>query len=122
MLQYCKSPIISLLFTISWLCCPQFSTEHLNSLGSNFNVNGLTLQLKSLRRLSLVYRGGQLTSLMHRLPDVLRFEEHRQKHRPRCFFQKHHQNIASLRKKHDVLHDVFGFRNSIQSYDKSLVI
>ena len=62
-LQYCKSPIISLLFTISWLCCPQFSTEHLNSLGSNFNVNGLTLQLKSLRRLSLVYRGGQLTSL-----------------------------------------------------------
>ena len=94
-LQYCKSPIISLLFTISWLCCPQFSTEHLNSLGSNFNVNGLTLQLKSLRRLSLVYRGGQLTSLMHRLPDVLRFEEHRQKHRPRCFFQKHHQNIAS---------------------------
>ena len=37
------------------------------------------------------------------------------------FFQKHCQNIASLRKKHDVLHDVLGFRNSIQSYDKSLV-
>ena len=36
-------------------------------------------------------------------------------------FQKHCQNIASLRKKHDVLHDVLGFRNSIQSYDKSLV-
>ena len=27
---------------------------------------------------------------MHRLPDVLRFEEHRQKHRRRCFFK----NIA----------------------------
>ena len=44
---------------------------------------------------------------MHRLSDVLRFEEHRQKHRRRCFFQKHRQNIASLRKKHDVFHDVF---------------
>ena len=37
------------------------------------------------------------------------------------FFQKNRQNIASLRKKHDVLHDVLGFRNSTQSYDKSLV-
>ena len=36
-------------------------------------------------------------------------------------FQKHRHNIASLRKKHDVLHDVLGFRNSIQTYDKSLV-
>ena len=33
-------------------------------------------------------------------------------------FKKHHQNIASLSKKRDVL----GFRNFIQSYDKSLFI
>ena len=59
---------------------------------------------------------------MHRLPDVLCSEEHRQKHRRQCFFQKQRQNIASLSKKHDVLHDVLGFRNSIQIYDKSLVI
>ena len=59
---------------------------------------------------------------MHRLHDILRFEEHRQKHRRRCFFQKNRQNIASLRKKHDVLDDVLGFRNFIQSYDKTLVI
>ena len=58
---------------------------------------------------------------MHRLHDVLHFEEHRQKHRRQCFFQKNRQNIASLRKKHDVLHDVLGFRNSIQNYDESLV-
>ena len=37
------------------------------------------------------------------------------------FFQKNRQNIASLRKKRDVLHDVLGFRNSIQSYNKNLV-
>ena len=37
------------------------------------------------------------------------------------FFQKHRQNIASLSKKHDVLHDVLGFRDSIQNYDKILV-
>ena len=36
---------------------------------------------------------------MHRLPDVLRFKEHRQEHRRQYFFsQKHRQNIASLRK------------------------
>ena len=34
-------------------------------------------------------RGGRLTSL-HCLPDVLSFEEHRQKHRRQCSFQ----NIA----------------------------
>ena len=45
---------------------------------------------------------------MHRRHDVLRFEEHRRKHRRQCFFQKHRQNIASLRKKRDVLHDVLG--------------
>ena len=37
------------------------------------------------------------------------------------FSSKNCQNIASLRKKHDVLHDVLGFKNSIQSYDKSVV-
>ena len=37
------------------------------------------------------------------------------------FFQKNRQNIALLRKKHDVLHDVLGFRNSIQSNVKNLV-
>ena len=36
-------------------------------------------------------------------------------------FQKHYQNIESWRKKHNVLHDVLDFRNSIQSYDKSMV-
>jgi len=59
---------------------------------------------------------------MHRLPDVLRFEEHRQKHRRRCFFQKHRQNIASLRKNRDVFHDVLGFWNSKKSHGKSLVV
>ena len=49
---------------------------------------------------------------MPRMPDVLRFEEHRQKHR--CFFK----NIASLRKKHDVFHNVLGFWNSINSHGK----
>ena len=50
---------------------------------------------------------------MHRLH--LRFEEHRQKHRRRCYFK----NIASLRKKQDVLDYVLGSRNSIQSYEKT---
>ena len=45
------------------------------------------------------------------------FEEHRQKHRRQCFFK----NITTLRKKHNVLHDVLGFRNSTRSYEKSLV-
>ena len=35
---------------------------------------------------------------MHRFHDVLHFEERRQKHRGQCFFQKHRQKIASLRK------------------------
>ena len=35
------------------------------------------------------------------------------------FFHKHRQNIASLRQKHDVLDDVLGSRNSIQSYEKT---
>ena len=39
------------------------------------------------------------------------FEEHRQKHRRHR--QKHRQNIASLRKKHDVFHDVFSLRNFV---------
>ena len=43
------------------------------------------------------------------------FEEHRQKHRRQCFFK----NV--LRKKHNILHDVLGFRNSTRSYEKSLV-
>ena len=53
------------------------------------------------------------------LQPVLRFEEHRQKYWRQCFFQKHRQNITSLRKKHDVLDDVLGSRNSIQSYEKT---
>ena len=32
------------------------------------------------------------------------------------------KNIACLSKKHNVLHDVLGFRNSIQNNDKSVVI
>ena len=32
------------------------------------------------------------------------------------------KTLPKLRMKHDVLHDVLGFRNSIQKYDKSLVI
>ena len=58
---------------------------------------------------------------MHRLQNVLRSEEHRQKHRCQWFFK----NIAksmSLSKKHNVLHDVLGFRNCIQSFDKSMDI
>ena len=58
---------------------------------------------------------------MHRLPDVLCFEEHRQTSTS-MFFQKHRPNIASLRKKRDVFHDVFGFGNSIKSPEKSLII
>ena len=42
------------------------------------------------------------------------FEEHCQKHQRQWFFQKHRQNISSLRKKHNVLHDVLGIRNAIQ--------
>ena len=36
---------------------------------------------------------------MHRLLNVLRFEEHRQKHRRRWFLKKHRRNIALFRKK-----------------------
>ena len=43
---------------------------------------------------------------MHRLLDVLNFEERRRQ----CFFKKHRQNIASLSKKRNV----FGFRNFMQ--------
>ena len=67
-------------------------------------------------------RGGRLTSLDASFARCFAFWRTSSKTSTSMFFQKHRQNIASLRKKHDVLHDVFGFRNSIQSYDKSLVI
>ena len=58
---------------------------------------------------------------MHRLHDVLRLKNIVENINVDVFFQKNRQNIALLRKKNNVLHDVLGFRNSTQSYDKSLV-
>ena len=66
--------------------------------------------------------GGRLTLLDASFARCFSFWRTSSKTSTSMFFQKHRQNIASLRKKHDVLHDVFVFRNSIQSYDKSLVI
>ena len=66
-------------------------------------------------------RGGRLTSLDASFARCFAFWRTSSKTSTSMFFQKNRQNIASLRKKPDVLHDVLGFRNSIQSYDKSLV-
>ena len=66
-------------------------------------------------------RGGRLTSLDASFARCFAFWRTSSKTSTSMFFQKNRQNIASLRKKHDVLHDVLGFRNSTQSYDKSLV-
>ena len=70
---------------------------------------------------SCLPRGGRLTSLDASFARCFAFWRTSLKTSTSMFFQKNRQNIASLRKKHDVLHDVLGFRNSIQSYDKSLV-
>ena len=67
------------------------------------------------------HRGGRLTSLDASFARCFAFWRTSSKTSTSMFFQKNRQNIASLRKKHDVLHDVLGFRNSTQSYDKSLV-
>ena len=53
---------------------------------------------------------------MHRLPDVLRFEEHRQKHRRRCFFQKHRLYLGTFVKSAHVYvpkNDTSGTRTKI---------
>ena len=66
-------------------------------------------------------RGGRLTSLDASFARCFAFWRTSSKTSTSMFFQKHRQNIASLRKKHDVLHDVLGFKNYTQSYDKSVV-
>ena len=66
-------------------------------------------------------RGERLTSLDASFARCFAFWRTSSKTSTSMFFQKNRQNIASLRKKHDVLHDVLGFRNSIQSYHKSLI-
>ena len=66
-------------------------------------------------------RGGRLTSLDVLFARCFVFLRTSSKKLTLIFFQKHRQRIASLSKKHDVLHDVFGFRNSTQNYDQSLV-
>ena len=65
---------------------------------------------------------GRLTSLGASFARCFAFWRTSSKTSTPMFFQNNRQDIASLRKKHDVLHDVFCFRNPIQSYDKSLVI
>ena len=67
-------------------------------------------------------RGGRLTSLDASFARCFAFSRTSSKTSRSMFFQKHRPNIASLRKKHDVFHDVFGFGNSIKSHDKSLII
>ena len=73
-------------------------------------------------RWSLRPRGGRLTSLDASYARCFVFWRTSSKTSTSMFFQKHRQNITSLRRKHDVLRDFFGFRNPIQSYDKSLAI
>ena len=89
---FLKKPLMSMFLTMFFKTKKHFANDASN------DVN----------RPPLVCRGGQLT-LLDRRHDVLRFEEHRQKHRRRWFFK----NIASLRKKHNVLHDVFSLRNFV---------
>ena len=67
-------------------------------------------------------RGGRLTLLDASFARCFVFLRTSSKTLTLMVFLKHCLNIASLSKKHDVLHDVFGFRNSIQNYDKGLVI
>ena len=63
-------------------------------------------------------RGGRLTSLDASFARCFVFWRTSSKTSTSMFFQKNRQNIASLRKKHDVLHDVLCFRNFIQSYER----
>ena len=67
-------------------------------------------------------RGGRLTSLDASFARCFAFWRTSSKTSRLMFFQKHRPNIASLRKKHDVFHDVFSFGSTIKSHDKSLII
>ena len=67
-------------------------------------------------------RGGRLTSLDASFARCFAFLRTSSKTSTPMFFQKHCQNIASLREKHDVFHDALGFWNSIKSHGKSMVI
>ena len=69
-----------------------------------------------------VLRGGRLTSLDASFARCFAFWRTSSKTSTSMFFQKHRRKIASLRKKHDVFHDVLGFGNSIKSNGKSLII
>ena len=62
---------------------------------------------------SLVRRGGRLTSLDASFARCFAFWRTSSKTSTSMFFQKNRQNIASLRKMHDVFHDVLGFGNSM---------
>ena len=58
-------------------------------------------------------RGGQLTSLDASFARCFAFRRTSSKTSMSMFFQQHRQNIALLRKKHYVLHDVFSLRNFV---------
>ena len=98
----------------------QYLDSHIGTMFSSWNnVHSSILNVWLHENASV--RGGRLTSLDASFARCFVFWRTSSKTSTSMFFQKHRQNIASLRKKHNVLHDVLSFRDSIQSYDKSLV-
>ena len=86
---------------------------------TNFYINSVRPRLCSSFPLCGYYR---LTSLDASFAQCFAFWRISSKTlAPMFFCRKINQKIALLRKRHNVLHDIFGFWNSIQRYDKILV-
>ena len=103
----------------------ELNAKRIKDLGPCSSIKGFTWTLLSDAETCATtheIRGGRLTSLDASFARCFAFWRTSSKTSTSMFFQKHRKNIASLREKHDVFYDVFGFWNSIKSHGKSLVI